>query len=201
MTENHCAVMAPHPTPPQHHHHSQVKRIKDLLEKYYKPGAGGGGKAAAATSKKHMDQIQQEMMVIFDKLETLDETALPTLEGIENASESSLSPGGGEDRGAKTLGANPKQPLREDIDRISDRVTPVGGAPMTEREAVILECTEYSIQSLEETDAVSRVAQLEMQALDSKVSYCPPSPPLVAIIPPHFSHHSLAHHHHYWALC
>ena len=38
-----------------------------------------------------VEQIQQEMMVIFDKLETLDETALPTLEGIENASESSLT--------------------------------------------------------------------------------------------------------------
>ena len=80
-----------------------VKRIKDLLEKYYKPpppsptkdrdrDREGGNKgrvtsnsspnaarlhsASTVTTRKHMDRIQQELMVIFDKLEDIGQPDL-----------------------------------------------------------------------------------------------------------------------------
>ena len=127
-----------------------VKRIKELLEKYYKPqnlSCNNNTTTTGVVTKKHMEQIHQELILIFDKLEDLDQIDLST-DGVESVSDESSekSPSGMER--ARTIS---------------------NGAEMSEREATILECTEYSIQASEETENLSRVAQLEMQVLDSKV--------------------------------
>lgn len=134
-----------------------VKRIRDLLNKYYAPS---GGERPARVTKKIMEQIQHELMLIFEKLEDLDHPGV-SMEGEEETeTESTASEGSfhspGERRG--TAVGN----------EISDRRTTQGTA-MTEREALIYECAEYSIQNSEQTEKLSEVAQLEMQLLDSKV--------------------------------
>ncbi|UPR02440.1 hypothetical protein HOP50_10g57660 [Chloropicon primus] len=134
-----------------------VKRIKDLLEKYYKPADPSeiSGKPGKVT-RRHMDQIQQELLMIFEKLEDLDQPALSLDgEGVSPASASEEDIGSPES--SKNVG-----------DRLSERTTATGAA-MTEREALIFECTEYSIQNSTETENLSQVAQLEMQLLDAKV--------------------------------
>ncbi len=187
-----------------------VKRIKDLLEKYYKPAATTTTSASAGkVTQKHMEQIQQELILIFDKLGDLDqpevslessESAMspPAAEGRRAGSPSpSHPPPQPRGRGASASGADPpksqgrgegeggseSEKKLEELAGLSGKTTE-SGAALTEREALIFECTEYSIQSSEETEALSKVAQLEVRpAACGLTSFCRPPRASKATIP------------------